>query len=42
MDATEPEQTNTDEHRVRITSHGKIQSWVTFALDFFEVGEKPL
>lgn len=25
-------------HFIRITSHGKIQNWVSFALDFFEVG----
>lgn len=30
------------EHRVRITSQGKIRAWVTFALEFFDVCEREL
>jgi hypothetical protein len=25
-------------HEIRITSHGKMNAWVEFALKFFEVG----
>jgi hypothetical protein len=28
------------EHHIRITSHGKIQNWVSFALNFFDVCEQ--
>ena len=26
-----------EEHEIRITSHGKMQGWVEYALKFFEV-----
>src|SRR3954453_5484012 len=40
-DTGTPEQSTAEwqePHQVRITSSGKIQAWVTFALEFLEVG----
>lgn len=35
-----PHRGNQEVHEIRITSHGKLQGWVEFALDFFVVSER--
>lgn len=39
---TEAEGPISTAYEMRITNHGKIQAWVTFALDFLQVSDERL